>query len=68
MDTGVILTAFRRIDLAALIQTYLIMVVTMGTDRKRTKARKLMLQVLRISCDIIEGIRSTDIKGQAVRK
>lgn len=44
------------------------MVVTMGIDRKRAKARKLLLQVLRISCDIIEGIRSTEIKDQAVRK
>lgn len=44
------------------------MVVTMGIDRKRARARKLLLQVLRISCDIIEDIKSTEIKGQAVRK
>lgn len=44
------------------------MVVAMGVDRKRSRARKLLLQILRISCGIIEGIRSTKIKGQAVRK
>lgn len=66
MDTGVTLAAFRRID--SDVTRYLIMVVTMGIDRKRARVRKLLLQVLKISCDIIEDIRSTEIKGQVVRK
>lgn len=51
MDTGVTLAAFRRID--SDVTRYLIMVVTMGIDRKRARVRKLLLQVLKISCDII---------------
>lgn len=43
------------------------MVVTMGIDRKRARARKLLLQVLRISCDIIEDIKSTGGKEVGVQ-
>lgn len=40
----------------------------MGIERKGRGARKLLLRVLRIRCDICGDIRSTEIKGQGVRK